>query len=1210
MKNDSAKHRFGLFLSIIPIPIFLFLAILFFLTGHENSIIFDPPALLPALNLFFLFLCPMVVGFLAAKGYLETGYIRLLMLGSGVFSLALGSLIAGVMLPAQGPNAVITVHNISAFLSGVFHLAGTTMSLFGFQPQEDAVKRKTVLIIVFSGIIAFLVMITFGVLQGILPVFFVQGQGATLLRQFILGFAVLSFFISGLFLVMLYRDSRIRFLSLYAEALFLISIGLSFVFIQKIFGSPIGWLGRIAQYTGGVYLLIAVLSGAKEFSTKVLLLDKFLEKFFRNRFEVLLSERTKALALANEQLQVEIHERKLAENNAQESETQFRLLVETTKAIAWEIDLESLKFKYISPRIYDLTGYRHEMWKDMEFWAGTLHPDDRDDSVNFCKIETAKGKDHEFEYRMITPDERTIWIRDLVTVVKENGIPVLLRGYMIDINEQKKSEEALRNSETRLRLALEAAIAGTWEWDVNTNKNIWSNELYRLYDLNPQTVEASYESWLQSVFPEDRKAIETAVHSATSSESELNIEWRVNTADGLPRWLMSRGQPIRNSDGKVLKYHGIAIDITTRKQTEEKLYETQAFLHAAMDHSQAGIAIAEAPNGTLRYVNNAGLFIRGGDRKSVINGVGIEQYVASWQLLDFDGRPLRTDEVPLARAIMFGETCSREFIIRRSESDERIVLANAAPITNSLDQIIAGIVVFLDITERKQSEFLLKESEEKFRNFTEQSLVGFYIIQDGVFKYANPKFAEIFGYTIDECADMSFHQLVFPEDLAMVEGQIRRRLTGETKSVQYAFRGVKKTGEVIHVEIYGSFLIFKGKPAAIGTMLDITKKMELEKLVSQSQRMESIGTLAGGIAHDFNNILFPIVGHTEILLEDISEDSPLRESLNEIYTASLRARNLVQQILAFSRQGKSELKLMKMQPIIKEVLKLIRSTIPTTISINQNLQPGCGAVKADPTQIHQILMNLTTNAYHAMEENGGELEVTLKEIKLDEHVLISSDIKPGSYACLTIADTGIGMDNNLIDKIFEPFFTTKENGKGTGMGLSVVHGIVKSMNGEIQVDSEPGKGTEFHIFLPIVKSDFEKQETQTNEPILGGIERILLVDDEKSIIALERQSLTRLGYQVTSFTSSLEALEAFRTNPDKFDLIITDMTMPNLPGDKLAAEFIKIRFDIPILLCTGFSESMSEEKIKSIGIKGLLLKPIIKKDLAKKIREVLEKNEV
>jgi len=400
-----------------------------------------------------------------------------------------------------------------------------------------------------------------------------------------------------------------------------------------------------------------------------------------------------------------------------------------------------------------------------------------------------------------------------------------------------------------------------------------------------------------------------------------------------------------------------------------------------------------------------------------------------------------------------------------------------------------------------------------------------------------------------------------------------------------------------HNRILGGLIVFP----------DISDQKKIGRQLQQSQKMEAIGTLAGGIAHDFNNILFPIVGYTQMLLEDTPEDSPTRDSLNQIYTSVLRAKSLVKQILTFSRQESSELMLMKMQPIIKETLKLIRSTIPTTIDIKLDINPDCGVIKADPTQIHQIVMNLATNAYHAMEETGGELKVRLKEIELGEYDILRPDMKPGIYACLTITDTGIGMDKELTRKVFDPFFTTKKKGKGTGMGLSVVHGIVTAMGGAIQVYSEPGEGTQFHVYLPVEKNFSEEQVIHSKIDIQGGTEQILLVDDDESILLMEKRMLELLGYQVTTHISSIEALEAFRDSPDKFDIVITDMAMPNMPGDKLSAELIKIRYDIPILLCTGFSETMSEEKATSLGIKGFLWKPIIMKDLAQKIREVLDK---
>jgi len=342
-----------------------------------------------------------------------------------------------------------------------------------------------------------------------------------------------------------------------------------------------------------------------------------------------------------------------------------------------------------------------------------------------------------------------------------------------------------------------------------------------------------------------------------------------------------------------------------------------------------------------------------------------------------------------------------------------------------------------------------------------------------------------------------------------------------------------------------------------------------------------------------------------MLLEDIPNDSPFRDSSNEILVSALRAKDLVNQILTFARHEKGELKLMKLQPIIREALKLLRSTIPTTININQDIQPDCGMIKADPTQIHQIIMNLTTNAYHAMESTGGELTVTLKEIELGINNLVSSDMLPGLFACLIVADKGVGMTTTVKEKIFDPFYTTKEKGKGTGMGLSVVHGIVSRMNGGIQVLSEPGEGTKFLVYFPVEKSLYKRQET-TNQLIQGGSEHVLLIDDEKSILNMENKMLKRLGYQVTSYSDSTEALEIFRMDPANFDVIITDLAMPDMAGDKLASEVLKIRQDIPVILNTGFSDKVTPELAVKIGVKGIIMKPMVKRELAQIIRKVLD----
>jgi len=377
----------------------------------------------------------------------------------------------------------------------------------------------------------------------------------------------------------------------------------------------------------------------------------------------------------------------------------------------------------------------------------------------------------------------------------------------------------------------------------------------------------------------------------------------------------------------------------------------------------------------------------------------------------------------------------------------------------------------------------------------------------------------------------------------------------------------------------------------------------------QSQKMESIGTLAGGIAHDFNNILSPIIGYTELLLGDISEKSPLRISLNKVLRGALRAKDLVKQILTFSRQTDQEKRPMKVQHILKEALKLSRSILPSTIEIKQEIHQACGMIMADPTQIHQIVMNLITNAFHAMEESGGTLTVTLKEIDLTPDNIPDANLLSGPYVCLTIADTGTGIDEKAKARLFEPYFTTKEIDKGTGLGLAVVHGIVSTYRGAIVVESAHGKGTEFKVYIPRIVSEVEvKAEIQPTTALTGN-ERILLVDDEEAISTMLKAMLERLGYQVTVRNSSTDTLEAFRARPDSFDLVITDMTMPNLTGDKLAIEIKKLRPNIPIILCTGFSEKISEGQSTLFGIDEVLMKPVVMIDLAKAVRNVLDIND-
>jgi PAS domain S-box-containing protein len=396
----------------------------------------------------------------------------------------------------------------------------------------------------------------------------------------------------------------------------------------------------------------------------------------------------------------------------------------------------------------------------------------------------------------------------------------------------------------------------------------------------------------------------------------------------------------------------------------------------------------------------------------------------------------------------------------------------------------------------------------------------------------------------------------------------------------------------------------------IATDISRIKDLEKESLriqaqLQQAQKMEAIGTLAGGIAHDFNNILSAVIGYTEIALADVPEDTSQHRNLQEVLKAGSRARDLVKQILTFSRQTEQELKPVQIKQIVAETLKLLRASLPTTVKISVDIQSD-SAVLAEPTQIHQVIMNLCTNAAHAMRAKGGQLKIDLSNVILGGSFIAQHPyLTPGEYIKLRVIDTGHGMEKAIVDRIFDPFFTTKERGEGTGMGLAVVLGIVKSHGGTITVESQTGKGSTFNIFLPVIMQEVG-HEVSAKTPIPTGTERILFIDDEKSLVDLGQQILERLGYNVTIRTSSVEALELFIEQPDKFDLVITDMTMPNMTGDELAEKLMSIREDIPVILCTGYSERISQERAHELGIKEFILKPIVMRELAVKVRSALD----
>jgi PAS domain S-box-containing protein len=521
---------------------------------------------------------------------------------------------------------------------------------------------------------------------------------------------------------------------------------------------------------------------------------------------------------------------------------------------------------------------------------------------------------------------------------------------------------------------------------------------------------------------------------------------------------------------------------------------------------------------------------------------------------------------------------------------------------------------YIDITERKRAESALRRSEELNRRIVEAVPGGIVqVARDGSIIRANHEAQKILGLSYDELSRRfiaDFEPQTIWEDgrpCTVAEYPVTKCLASGTAQPATTL-GVRRPDGSIAWAIYTAIPLLDpvtgDTTGAVVTFLDITERKRLEDQLRQAHKMQAIGTLAGGIAHDFNNILAAILGYTELALFDASAGSVLQHNLQEVLKAGQRARDLVRQILTFSRQDSQERQPLTLHTLVQETLPLLRASLPTTITMQQHLDKQAGTILANPTQMHQVLMNLCTNAEYAMRTSGGVLEVGIDAVFVDaifaeQHAAL----RPGPYVRLSVRDTGDGMPPEVVERIFEPFFTTKSVGEGTGMGLAVVHGIVTNHGGAILVQSTPGMGTTFAIYLPrITETAASEQQRETALP--QGQGRILFVDDEEALAQMAQALLTRLGYEVVIKTSSLAALETFRRAPQRFDLLITDQTMPALTGEALVREIRHLRPEIPIILCTGFSYTMDADKATTLGINAFLMKPLVAQDLGLAIRQV------
>ncbi len=750
--------------------------------------------------------------------------------------------------------------------------------------------------------------------------------------------------------------------------------------------------------------------------------------------------------------------------------------------------------------------------------------------------------------------------------------------------------EALQLSEHRYRTLYENAPVGIFTTTTAGRAIDGNPEMARMigYDT-PAAAVANYTDMGRQLYvdPKRRKQVIDQMKAAGQVKA---IEYEAVTRQGHRIWLRvdaRLGDALPDGDALI---EGFAVDVTDSKEKEKQL-QLQAMV---LDQISDQVVVTDL-NGRIAYVNDAQVQALGYRRDEMIGQMttAFGEDTTRWA----------SQQEVVERTVADGQW--RGEIVKITKTGQRRLLhCRTRRITDHQGKTIAYCGISTDVTEHRSREHELQRLASAIDHVAEAIMVT---EPDGSIVFVNPSFEEITGYRRDEVIGKNprlmksgVHDGYFYSELwdtlnagLTWSGQItNRRKDGSHYIEKCTISPIfGKTGEIIN------FVAVKN---------DITEEVQLEKQLIQAQKMEAIGTLAGGIAHDFNNILFPMVGFSEMLREDLPADSPLQEYVTDILASAMRARDLVQQILAFSRQSDRERTAIRVQHILKEVSKLIRASLPSNIEIKMEIDGVCPPVLADPTQIHQIVMNLITNAYHAMEPEGGRLTLALASYRVDGKDLSRPLLAPGDYVRLTVADTGKGIDGAILGHIFDPYFTTKAEGKGTGLGLSVIHGIVSEYAGDIQVESRPGRGTSFTILLPCLNRPIENKIPPEAEAIQGGNERILLVDDEMAIVNIVEKMLTRLGYAVTACTSSKDALAAFQNDPSRFDLVVSDMTMPGMTGDQLIQALKKIRADIPVVLCTGFSNQIDEAGAVCLGAAGFVFKPILKHDIADAIRKALE----
>jgi PAS domain S-box-containing protein len=945
---------------------------------------------------------------------------------------------------------------------------------------------------------------------------------------------------------------------------------------------------------------------------------------------------------------VSIAERKKVEEALRENEERLRILFDNLTIGVYSTTPEG-RILAANPAFIQMLGYstfdelRARNLDDEAVYRS--YPRDE-----FKGLMERNGEIRGLEVAWRKRDGSIIFVRENARAVRDKrGKIRYYEGTAEDITERMQAEEALRKSEEGYRTLIEQQREGVIIADPNEQFifcNPAAEEIFGV--LRGSLVGRNFKEF---VSPETMEQIRQQTRKRREGQKNT-YDIEIIRPSGEKRQIVILATPWLDEKGHFAGAWGIFRDETERKRAEmelrfrvelENLISTISTDFINLDFSEIdnGIHRALEKIGEFTGADRSYVFMLSEDRTSADNthewcAEGVEPQIDHLKRMASDAFPWWAKKMLAFEDIFIPcvedlpeEAASEKAMLEAQDIKSLVVIplvyresligfvgfdfvraakAWTYDVEASLRILRMAGNAIANALEHKRTEQALRESESQYRSLIENSNDAIYLLAGNRFEIINRRFSEMFGVSPEEVRRPSFNflQMVAPRSRPLIEERQRMAQRGETPPPRYEFTALTKDGKELEVETSVSRIPYRGEMATQGILRDVTERKRLEIQLRQAQKMEAIGTLAGGIAHDFNNILMAMLGYAEMAKIDLHEDSTAFTDLEEVLKAGRRAKDLVWQILAFSRQIERERKPVTLHPVIKEALKLLRASLPSTIEIRKEIDTNCGSVLADPTQIHQVLMNLCSNAHHAMREKGGVLGVELRAVEVDADMARAvPNLHEGRYVRLTVSDTGYGMDRSTMERIFEPFFTTKGVGEGTGMGLATVHGIVTSHGGAITVYSEPSKGSTFRVYLPRLETEDRAARSQ-EEPIPRGEERILFVDDEEPLARLGKQMLERLGYDVTVRTSSIEALEAFRANPHRFDLVIADQTMPNMTGIELADEMMRIRPDIPVVLATGFSETVSPERAKQIGIREYVMKPVATRELAELTRRILD----